>query len=70
MNARQRYLETLTFGHPDRTPFSPGGGRESTIRRWHREGLPQHLSDSGLINEYVYKQVGGTLELPSDWPGF
>ena len=70
MDARQRYIETLTFGNPDRVPFSPGGGRESTIRRWHREGLPQHIIDSGLINEYVYEQIGGKLELPSDGPGF
>jgi uroporphyrinogen decarboxylase len=41
MNARQRYVEALTFGHPDRIPFSPGGPRESTLKRWHGEGLPE-----------------------------
>ena len=38
---RQRYIETLTFGNPDRIPFTPGGPRESTLARWHKEGLPQ-----------------------------
>jgi hypothetical protein len=40
MNARERYLETLTFGSPDRIPFTPGGGRKSTLERWRAEGLP------------------------------
>jgi len=41
VNARERYRETLLFGHPDRIPLSPGGPRESTLRRWHKEGLPE-----------------------------
>jgi uroporphyrinogen decarboxylase len=44
MNARQRFIETLTFGNPDKIPFSPGGPRESTLARWHREGLPEGLN--------------------------
>ena len=49
---RERYIETLTFGSPDRIPFSPGEGRESTLARWHGEGLPEgkdptaHLMDT------------------------
>ncbi|MHB0857179.1 MAG: uroporphyrinogen decarboxylase/cobalamine-independent methonine synthase family protein [Anaerolineae bacterium] len=41
MNPRQRYLETLRFGRPDRVPLLPGGPRESTLARWHAEGLPE-----------------------------
>ncbi len=41
MNPRERYIETLTFGTPDRIPFDPGHGRESTRKRWHAEGLPE-----------------------------
>jgi len=41
MNPRERYIAALSFGSPDKIPFSPGGGRESTRRRWHREGLPE-----------------------------
>jgi uroporphyrinogen decarboxylase len=70
MNARQRHLETLTFGTPDRVPFSPGGGRESTFQRWHKEGLPADIIDSAAANEYAYKQAGGTCKLPSQGPGF
>ena len=39
LNERERYIETLTFGKPDRIPLSPGNPRESTLRRWHGEGL-------------------------------
>ena len=41
MTPRERILETLTFGTPDKIPFAPGGPRESTLKRWHREGLPE-----------------------------
>ena len=41
MNPRQRYIETVTFGNPDKIPFMPGGPRESTIKAWHEQGLPE-----------------------------
>ncbi|MBE3098978.1 MAG: hypothetical protein IMZ44_17835 [Planctomycetes bacterium] len=40
MTPRQRFIETLTFGRPDRIPFSPGGPRESTLAAWRTQGLP------------------------------
>ncbi len=40
MDERQRYMASLTFGQPDKVSFEPGGPRESTLARWHREGLP------------------------------
>lgn len=41
MTPRQRYLETLLFGKPDKIPFTPGGPRESTLAAWHHQGLPK-----------------------------
>lgn len=41
MTPRQRYRETLLFGRPDRVPLQPGAPRESTLRRWRTEGLPE-----------------------------
>jgi uroporphyrinogen decarboxylase len=38
---RQRTIETLTFGTPDKVPFQPGGPRESTLAAWRGQGLPQ-----------------------------
>lgn len=40
MNPRERYLETLLFGTPDKIPFEPGRPREKTLARWYSEGLP------------------------------
>ncbi len=41
MNPRERFVETLTFGRPDRIPFRPGGPRESTLAAWYTQGLPE-----------------------------
>jgi len=41
MTPRERYLETVLFGRPDKVPLSPGGPRESTLRAWHQQGLPE-----------------------------
>ena len=39
MTPRERYIQTLTFGTPDKIPFHRGGPRESTRKRWESEGL-------------------------------
>ena len=41
MTERERFLETLLYGRPDRIPFQPGGPRESTLAAWRRQGLPE-----------------------------
>ena len=41
MTERERYLEAILFGKPDKVPFSPGGPRESTLAAWHKQGLPE-----------------------------
>ena len=53
MTPRQRYIETLTFGTPDKIPFSPGGGRESTRKRWHSEGLPEDRNPGDYLVEVL-----------------
>jgi len=40
---RQQYLKTLLFDSPDRIPFAPGDPRETTLVRWHQEGLPEEV---------------------------
>jgi len=39
MTPKERYIETLLFGKPDKIPFTPGHPRESTLKRWRSEGL-------------------------------
>jgi len=67
VNARERFIETMTFGRPDRPPLSPGGGRESTLRNWRAQGLPADVRD---YNEYAYRRAGGKMPWPESGPGF
>lgn len=53
MNPRERFVATLTFGQPDRIPFNPGGGRESTLARWRREGLPEGRNPTEFLMETI-----------------
>lgn len=39
MTDPERFIETLLFGKPDKIPLIPGYPRESTLIRWHTEGL-------------------------------
>ena len=64
MNARERYLATLTFGAPDKVPFEPGHPRESTLEVWRRQGLPEGrdwlqalAAEIGLAPEQTKPQV-------------
>jgi hypothetical protein len=70
MNLREQFCETILFGKPDRIPLFPGGGRESTLARWHQEGLPKEVCKSEAVTEYAYRLAGGKLELPRFGPGF
>ncbi len=66
MTTRQRAIETLSFGRPDRVPLEPGHGRESTRAHWHATGLPADVKD---IYAYAYRLAGGTLEWPTGGRG-
>jgi uroporphyrinogen decarboxylase len=53
VNPRERYIETLTFGTPDRIPFHPGGPRESTVAAWREQGLPEGANWHGHLMELL-----------------
>jgi hypothetical protein len=59
MTARHRYIETLTFGRPDRIPFDPGHPRESTLAAWRKQGLP----DGADYYEHMLETLG--LDAPA-----
>lgn len=42
MDCRTRFIKSLDFSKPDKVCFIPGGPRESTLKRWHSEGLPEN----------------------------
>ncbi len=53
MTHRERFVETLLFGAPDRIPFAPGGPRESTLAAWYAQGLPVGRSHMDVIYEAI-----------------
>jgi uroporphyrinogen decarboxylase len=48
MNDRERFMETMRFGKPDRVPNFEQFIRDDVVERWRGEGLPQKAS----IDEY------------------
>ncbi|MBI4232241.1 hypothetical protein HY605_03325 [Candidatus Peregrinibacteria bacterium] len=50
MTERERYLQTIRFGAPDRIPYRFGDGRESTFSAWYYQGLKQEID--------LYKAMG------------
>jgi len=51
VNRRERYLETILFGAPDRVPLLPGWPRKSTLEAWRRQGLPQDQRHLAALRE-------------------
>jgi uroporphyrinogen decarboxylase-like protein len=48
MNRRERFLETMTYGSPDRPASADYFSYDSTRERWEREGLPKGVD----LDEY------------------
>ena len=46
MTERERFIQTLTFGKPDRAFYFFGKPRKSTLDAWYLQGLPR-MSDAG-----------------------
>jgi hypothetical protein len=65
MSSRQRFVQTLLFGNPDRIPLMPGKGRESTLKAWKAQGLPESVRPEEVF-AYAYRQAGGTHPLPEE----
>jgi uroporphyrinogen decarboxylase len=53
MTPRERFLETLLFGAPDRVPFAPGHGRESTVAAWQFQGLGLDRPYDAVIHDLI-----------------
>jgi len=51
MTPRERFIQTLTFGNPDKIPLQAGGPRESTLRMWHTPALPEGKNHDEALRE-------------------
>ncbi len=57
MNARQRFLETLKFGRPDRPFLLPHWFFEETLERWQGEGLPADVDPGEFFGFDRYEVI-------------
>lgn len=67
MNAKERLIRTMTFQTVDKIPLSPGGPRQSTLRRWRAEGLPEgadYMQEISRIIGVTFEP--GAVGLPVD----
>ncbi len=39
MNTRERFLETMQYGFPDRVPYFEEGIRKEVLKAWRKQGL-------------------------------
>ena len=53
MNARERYINSLSFEKTDRVFHSFGGPRASTLLAWQRQGLPKTITDTDVFRTFV-----------------
>ena len=67
MNSRERFLETMRFGHPDRVPYFEEGIRKDVLKAWRKQGL---VADADLMN-ILPSDVREEIDLdvdPHPWP--
>jgi len=41
MNSRERFLEVMRYGRPDRVPYFEEGIRKEVLKAWRKQGLPR-----------------------------
>ncbi len=67
MNGRQRFLETMQFGHPDRVPYFEEGIRDDVLKAWRKQGL---AADADLGKMFI-SDLREEIDLdvyPHPWP--
>ena len=71
MTPRQRYIETLTFGKPDRVFYDFSWPRQSTMAAWRLQGLPEALTDQAAFRAFVGADGYAGLPIRTNaWPVF
>jgi uroporphyrinogen decarboxylase len=71
MNSRERFLETMRYGKPDRVPYFEEGIRRDVIRAWHSQGLPRNADLSKMFPSDRREDIELNLEPRpkfSRWP--
>lgn len=67
MESRRRFLETMSYGHPDRVPLFREGIRDEVLETWYKQGLPLGTELSTLFNYDEFEEIEPDLDTI---PGF
>lgn len=62
MTSRQRFLETMAYGAPDRVPYFEEGIREEVLERWRTEGMPEGVGIEDLFATDRRERIGVNLD--------
>jgi hypothetical protein len=71
MNSRQRFLETMQSGYPDRPPLFDEGQREEVLETWRLQGMPAGAALSDLFAIDARDEIEPDLYPspdPEPWP--
>jgi hypothetical protein len=73
MDARQRFLRTLTYQSVDRIPYLEEGIRDEVLEEWYRQGLPPEADLNELFHYDPREEIDPDLEprpYPKRWSRF
>ena len=71
MNSKERFLETMRYGNPDRVPYFEEGIRREVLREWRKQGLPKDADISQMFPSDQREVIEVDLEPRpkfSKWP--
>ena len=71
MTSRERFVETMRYGTPDRVPRFEDGLRDDVLERWREQGLPPDTEPSDMFRMDRREQIPVDLELRPElkkWP--
>ena len=71
MNSQQRFLETMSYGSPDRVPYFEEGIRSDVLAAWYSQGLPKGVEIIDLFpvdRRFEIQPNVYPIPEPSTWP--
>jgi hypothetical protein len=57
MNSRERFLEVMRFGRPDRVPYFEEGIRKEVLKAWRKQGLPRGADLSRIFPTDCHEEM-------------
>jgi hypothetical protein len=67
MNSRQRFLETMQYGHPDHVPYFEEGIRTEVVKAWRKQGLVADADLGTMFTTDVREEIDLDV-YPHPWP--